>query len=120
MRRRIKMMKTRLVVVLLAAVALIASMAVAAENKGADQISIDGGARGNISFPHHAHQTRLKDCNICHAVFPQEPDALRKLKDSGQLIQKQVMNKQCIACHKAEKKAGNKAAPTTCSKCHVK
>jgi hypothetical protein len=113
-------MKTRRFTVLLAAAALIASIAVAAENKGADQISIDGGSRGNISFAHHAHQDRLKDCNICHALFPQEPGALSKLKDSGQLKKKQVMNKQCIACHKAEKRAGNKTAPTTCSKCHIK
>ena len=113
-------MKTRLFIVLLAAVAFIASIAVAAENKGADQINIDGGSRGNIPFSHHAHQNRLKDCNICHAVFPQEPGALGKLKQSGHLQKKQVMNKQCIKCHKAEKKAGNKTAPTTCSKCHVK
>jgi hypothetical protein len=113
-------MKIRWFIMLIAAAGLIAAMAVAAENKGAGQINIDGGSRGDVPFPHHAHQDRLNDCNICHSVFPQETEALRKLKDSGDLAPKHVMNKQCIKCHKAEKKAGNKNAPTTCSKCHVK
>jgi hypothetical protein len=95
-------------------------MAMAAEKKGAEQIDIDGGTRGKVPFPHHAHQNRLKDCSICHSVFPQESDALRKLKTSGALAPKQVMNKQCINCHRAEKKAGNESGPTTCSKCHLK
>jgi hypothetical protein len=113
-------MKIRWFIVLIASAALVASMVMAAENKGAEQISINGGSRGNIPFSHHAHQDRLNDCNICHSVFPQESDALYKLKESGSLARKQVMNKLCIKCHKAEKKAGNKTAPTTCSKCHVK
>ena len=113
-------MKIRWFIVLLAAAALMAAIAVAAENKGADQISINGGSRGNISFSHRAHQERLNDCNICHSLFPQESDSLNQLKKSGGLTPKQVMNKVCINCHKAEKKAGNENAPTTCSKCHVK
>ncbi len=113
-------MKIRLFVILLAGAVLIASIAMAVENKGAEQISIDAGSRGNISFPHHAHQNRLKDCNTCHAMFPQEPGAISQLKDIGQLQKKEVMNKLCINCHKAENKAGNKNAPTSCSKCHRK
>ena len=100
--------------------ALIVSVTAAAQNKGAEQININGGSRGNVPFPHHAHQDRLKDCNICHAVFPQEPGALDKQKSSGQLKPKEVMNKQCLKCHKAEKAAGNSKAPATCSQCHVK
>ena len=113
-------MKTRLFIILLAGAALIASIAGATENRGTDQINIDGGSRGNVPFPHHAHQDKLNDCNVCHAVFPQESGALGKLKQSGQLKKKQVMNKLCIKCHRAEKKAGNKTGPTTCSKCHIK
>lgn len=113
-------MKHRWFVALCVGFALMVSMALAVENKGAQQISIDGGSRGNVAFPHHAHQNRLKDCNICHAVFPQETGALTKLKASGQLEKKQVMNKQCVACHKAEKQSGKAAGPTTCSQCHVK
>ena len=113
-------MKIRWFIVLLAAAALVASMAVAVENKGAGQIDVDGGSRGKVPFPHHVHQDRLNDCSICHSVFPQEADALRQLKTGGKLEPKQVMNKQCINCHRAEQKAGNKSGPTTCSKCHVK
>ncbi len=99
---------------------LISASGFAVENQGAAEIKIDGGKRGIVHFPHHAHQTRLKDCNICHAVFPQEPQSLNKLKQTGQLKPKQVMNKQCVKCHRAEKKAGNPSGPTTCSKCHVR
>jgi hypothetical protein len=113
-------MKTRWFIMLLTGAALIASIAVAVENKGAEEIDIDGGSRGNIPFLHHTHQNRLTDCNICHAVFPQEQNALRKLKTSGDLQPKQVMTTLCISCHKAEKTAGNSAGPTTCSKCHMR
>ena len=113
-------MKTRWFILFLAGAAFFVSVAVSAENRGAEQIRIDGGSRGNISFPHTVHQEQLADCNICHAVFPQEPNALRKLKNSGQLQPKQVMTQQCIKCHRAEKNAGNKSGPTTCSLCHIR
>jgi hypothetical protein len=113
-------MKIRWFITLVVTAALITTFAVAAENKGAQQIQIDGGSRGNVPFPHRAHQDRLKDCNICHAVFPQEAGGLGKLKAGGQLKPKDVMNKQCIKCHRAEKNAGNASGPTTCSKCHIK
>ena len=101
--------------------ALVSIVAVTgAANQGAEQIKIYGGSRGDVLFPHHAHQDRLKDCNTCHAAFPQEADGLKKMKEAGQLKPKQVMNKQCVKCHKDQKKAGNPTGPTTCSKCHVK
>ncbi len=98
----------------------IATIGLAVENKGAEKIQIDGGSRGAVPFNHHAHQERLGDCNVCHASFPQEPQSLARLKESGQLKSKDVMNKLCIKCHKAEKIAGNKTGPTTCSKCHIR
>ena len=98
----------------------ISTISLAVENKGAEKIQIDGGSRGAVPFMHHAHQERLGDCNICHTMFPQEPQSLARLKGNGQLKSKDVMNKLCIKCHKAEKKAGNKAGPTTCSKCHIR
>ena len=99
---------------------VLAVAAVGAGNNGAENISVYGGSRGDVPFPHHAHQDRLKDCNTCHATFPQEADGLKKMKAAGQLKPKQVMNKQCVKCHKDQKKAGNPTGPTTCSKCHVK
>ena len=100
--------------------AMLAVTAVGAVNNGAENISIYGGSRGDVPFPHHAHQERLKDCNTCHASFPQEADSLKTMKKAGKLKPKQVMNKQCVKCHKDQKKAGNATGPTTCSKCHVK
>ncbi|MBW1889545.1 MAG: cytochrome c3 family protein [Deltaproteobacteria bacterium] len=113
-------MKAALVLLIIIAVSVAAVAVVGAGNQGAENIKIYGGSKGNILFPHHAHQDQLQDCNTCHSVFPQEADSIKKLKDSDQLKKKQVMNKQCIKCHRDEKKAGNPSGPTTCSKCHVK
>ena len=98
----------------------ISTIGLAVENKGAEKIQIDAGSRGAVPFMHRAHQDRLGDCNICHSMFPQAPQSLAKLKESGQMKPKDVMNKLCIKCHKAEKNAGNNAGPTTCSKCHIR
>lgn len=92
----------------------------ALENKGASEIMLKGGSRGVVRFPHHLHQNTLKDCQICHALFPQEQGGIERLKKTGELVKKQVMNKHCINCHKATQKAGNRSGPTKCSKCHLK
>jgi hypothetical protein len=92
-------------------VMLLAGGAMATANKGAEQISLDGGSRGNISFPHHLHQNALNNCQVCHTLFPQEKGSIDRLKQQGKLQNKQVMNTLCIQCHKARKKMG---------KCHVK
>lgn len=98
---------------------LTAAIAIAA-NRGPEQIDIFGGERGKVPFPHARHQDNLKDCNICHSVFPQETDAIKKLKEQGSLKKKKVMNLQCIKCHKQGKKDGKPHGPVTCSTCHVK
>jgi hypothetical protein len=98
---------------------LAAGLSIAAvENKGPEQIILNGGERGGVHFPHHRHQNKLGDCNICHTLFPQEKDSIDRLKKEGKLVPKQIMNKLCIKCHKAEKQAGHTAGPVTCSKCH--
>jgi hypothetical protein len=110
-------MKFKHLLMLIVCAALIASVAAAIENSGSAQIDISA-SRGTVSFPHHQHQESLKDCNVCHTLFPQETGALAKLKSGGQLKPKQVMNKLCINCHRAEKKAGKASGPTICSQCH--
>jgi hypothetical protein len=95
-----------------------AAVALAGENRGAAELSLDGGKRGAVPFPHRRHQDVLNDCQLCHSVFPQQPGAIQALKAQGALKPKQVMNKQCIHCHKAKKKAGETTGPLTCSKCH--
>lgn len=88
--------------------------------KGCKEISINGGNRGDILLPHHLHQETLQDCQVCHSVFPQKTGAIDAAKTSGTLKKKQVMNKTCLKCHRAMKKAGNKTGPVSCSGCHVK
>ena len=90
------------------------------ENKGAAEITLPGGTRGPVPFPHHQHQNKLVDCNICHSLYPQKAGVIEELKAAGTLKKKQVMNKQCTKCHKQTKKEGLKAGPTTCIKCHIK
>ncbi len=113
------MLKIKWVIAIVLSV-FFSTMGLAVENKGAEKLQIDGGSRGAVPFTHRTHQDRLGDCNVCHAMFPQESQSLAKLKESGQLKPKDVMNKLCVKCHKAEKNAGNKAGPTTCSQCHIK
>lgn len=90
------------------------------ENKGAAEIKLAGGKRGPVPFPHHRHQDKLGDCDICHSVFPQEAGIIERLKAQGKLKKKHVMNKLCNKCHKQKKRKGIKAGPTTCKNCHIK
>ena len=118
-------MTIRLCPLLLAALLVFAAVSIAlssapAQNKGAAEIKLPGGKRGPVPFPHHRHQDTLKDCQICHSLFPQKAGIIEELKAAGTLKKKQVMNKQCTKCHKEKKKAGIKTGPTTCAKCHIK
>jgi hypothetical protein len=90
------------------------------QNTGSAEIVLEGGASGNVRFPHRQHQEKLVDCTICHAAFPQKAGAIEELKAQGKLAKKQIMNEQCTKCHKEKKQAGEKAGPTTCTTCHVK
>lgn len=111
-----------LVLVLLATgvVGLAGAYTLQTENKGAPQMTLNGGKSGPVPFPHLAHQTALGDCAVCHELFPQQAGAIDALKASGELQQKQVMNKHCTKCHKQMKKEGQKTGPITCTSCHVK
>jgi hypothetical protein len=99
---------------------LSAGMVSALENKGADQMVLEGGTQGMVPFPHHRHQDALRDCNLCHAVFPQEKGSIEALKAQGLLKKKEVMNKLCTSCHRQKKRTGEKSGPVTCKECHVK
>ena len=89
------------------------------ENKGPEKITIDGGNKGKIHFPHRNHQDNLGDCKICHNIFPKKLGIIKKLKDDGKLKKKRVMN-NCRGCHRRLAKEGKKAGPTSCRKCHLK
>lgn len=96
------------------------SVAAAEMNNGAEQMMLFGGSRGKVPFPHRMHQDNLNECGSCHSIFPQLSGAIEDMKAKKKLNKKQVMNKLCLKCHRAEKKAGNKSGPTTCSTCHVR
>jgi hypothetical protein len=106
------------ITVILAGAVTTGSMAT--QNKGAENIVLKGGQRGNVPFPHRQHQERIKDCQVCHTVFPQQAGSIEALKAEGKLKKKTVMNTLCTKCHKQKKKAGQKSGPTTCKKCHIK
>lgn len=92
-----------------------------AENMGAENMTLDGGSRGKVPFPHKAHQTGMKgDCNACHDIFGKKTGAINNLKSKKELTPKQVMNKKCIKCHRANRAEGKSTGPITCSSCHVR
>jgi hypothetical protein len=97
-----------------------AALAVADIDKGAEEMTLTGGEKGTVWFPHRQHQENLKDCKKCHDIFPKEAGIIQKMKDEGALKKKQVMKKKCISCHRKTKKAGDPAGPTSCKKCHHK
>ena len=104
-------------VILFVLMGLAAAAAVGGQNMGGKDMVLKGGKRGDVPFPHGAHQAVLKDCGACHTLFPQEKDAIQTLQTKGDLKKKQVMT-QCRNCHKDKGKAGVKTGPTSCKKCH--
>jgi hypothetical protein len=89
-----------------------------AENTG--KMMLHGGSGGVVHFDHGHHQAVLKDCTLCHLVFPREPGSIQGMIQSGTLKPKQVMNTLCIACHREKNNAGVTTGPVTCSRCHRK
>ncbi len=78
---------------------------------------LTAGKKGNVAFPHASHQVTLKDCSICHNIFPQKEGSISALIGEGKMKVKTVM-KECQGCHRKMSKAGQKAGPTSCSSCH--
>ncbi len=116
-------MKTiRIITILfvIAGVFVIAASAAEDQNKGAEEMTLNGGRKGDIDFPHLRHQESLTNCMICHNMFPQKAGVIDTHKAEGKLKSKQVMNKLCISCHRAMDRDGKTTGPTSCSKCHVK
>jgi hypothetical protein len=112
--------KSKLILLIIFGIVFAVAGATAVQNKGAETIDLCGGSKGKIPFPHHKHQQALDDCNVCHSIFPQVSGAIEDLKERGNLGKKQVMNKQCVKCHRAKKNAGEKTGPVRCGECHQK
>ncbi len=96
------------------------TLSFAGQTQGRKEISLYGGKSGPVLFPHHLHQTTVKDCQICHVDFAQKEGALEAAKKSKALKKKQVMKATCLKCHRTLKKAGEKTGPTNCKHCHKK
>ncbi len=86
-------------------------------NRGPERIVIEAGRMGNVDFPHHEHQDELKDCGVCHKLFPKEPGIIVKMKREGKLEPKKVMG-NCRGCHRERVNRGMSAGPTSCNRCH--
>lgn len=91
------------------------------QQRGAADMVLKGGSRGEVPFPHRRHQAALNDeCQGCHEMFPQKKGSIEALKAEGKLEPKQVMNKLCTSCHRKYRREGIDAGPTVCSQCHQK
>ncbi|MEZ4526720.1 MAG: cytochrome c3 family protein [Desulfobacterales bacterium] len=113
-------MNTKKIFLIAFGVLCMAVLAIAEQNRGAEKIVLKAGNMGDVTLPHQQHQTALGDCKLCHDLFAQEAGIIDKMKAESKLKAKQVMNDQCIACHKEKKKEGVKTGPTSCSACHKK
>jgi cytochrome c-type protein NrfB len=112
-------MRNKLGLLMLPLIVLAALAVWGQQDNGAPEMELAAGERGDVAFPHLQHQNVLEDCNLCHSVFPQQAGSILSMKAAGTLKPRQVMNKQCIKCHRTKKKEGVKTGPLTCSKCHV-
>ncbi len=113
-------MQRAMILLISAAMLWFAGTSIAEINKGAKEIVIPSGNEAAVKFPHLQHQEALKDCMLCHDLYPRQAGSIQDLQQKGTLAKKQVMNKQCVKCHKAKKEAGEKAGPIVCKECHVK
>lgn len=85
-----------------------------------ENIVLDGGRTGKVTFPHKRHHEALKDdCRACHELFPKEAGAIERFKAEGKFKKRQVMN-NCVACHKSMIRNKLKTGPVSCRGCHVK
>ncbi|HAO21040.1 MAG TPA: cytochrome C [Desulfobacteraceae bacterium] len=116
-------MNVKIAVAAVVAVVMIAAFSIAADKpaepgKGPEKLTITVEKKGDVKLPHKLHQDVLKDCAVCHDVFPKKAGSINEMKAAGKLEKKQVMNKQCIKCHNDKKNAGVKSGPTGCTACH--
>ncbi|RLB03752.1 MAG: cytochrome C [Deltaproteobacteria bacterium] len=108
-----------IVIGVLGILGFVSSISLSVNNQGPKRIVISGGGMGNIDFPHHQHQDALKNCKVCHQLFPKKVGSIAQLKKEGRLEKKQVMA-NCRGCHKERANEGMKAGPTSCNQCHNK
>lgn len=103
------------------AVFLICLPATAQQDTGPEEMVLEGGRTGDVSFPHRVHQNALdQKCEVCHDLFPQKKGSIQELIDQGKLKNKEIMNKHCVKCHRETKREGKQTGPISCTHCHDK
>ena len=95
-------------------------IATSGENKGAENVTISAGKAGNVPFSHKNHQDKIEDCMVCHQLVPKEKNAVSELIGTGTISKQQVMNTQCIKCHRQLKLEEKASGPIACNECHRK
>jgi c(7)-type cytochrome triheme protein len=107
------------VMTLLLSIGLV-EMCGADQERGLKDLILEGGASGEVPFPHHQHQDRLPDCQVCHQLFPQKKGAIQALISQGDIKKRTVMNTQCVDCHRKTRAFGTAGGPIGCKDCHRK
>lgn len=82
-------------------------------------INLEGGALGDVPFPHQQHQKVLGGCDDCHRLFPKEKGVIQKYIAENKLKKKEAMD-HCVDCHKDRAGASKKSGPVKCNDCHKK
>jgi len=136
-------MKKSLIISLMvvALVCVFALPAVIAGNAAPENITMTApegvkATKAAVEFTHKKHADTGIDCMVCHhkaeskeaitgcAVEGCHTDASKAAKKDPKGFYQAFHNKKskasCLGCHKAEKKAGNEAAPVSCKACHPK
>ena len=82
-------------------------------------LNYNGKSKKVANFPHHDHQARIGDCQVCHHKDKagETPRACKSCHgdkaDGAKPKMKDAMHKRCKGCHKKEKHG-----PTKCKGCH--
>lgn len=91
--------------------------------------------RAPVSFPHNRHMEGGLSCKECHHRYDQGKNVLdeTELEEGAPGIRcqechgskvrldlKTAFHRQCLDCHRTNKKEGKKTGPLFCGECHVK
>ena len=112
-------MKSKIILTILTLIFISSFIAASEQTRSPENIVLEGGRMGKVSFPHHIHHNIIGDCNYCHNLFPKVSNSIEKLKAEGKLEKKEIMN-YCRDCHQTKAKNKEKAGPTSCKECHQK
>jgi hypothetical protein len=97
----------------------------AATIAGPERITLKN-SKGDVTFPHKAHQDLGYTCKTCHHTLEGDNDTPTQKCTECHTAESEVSNKDafhgaCTGCHKNYKKEhSDTKAPTSCSKCHKK